>query len=234
MTSRRRAAAPTSARVDAGLTAAVATLAAVLGRRLTGRGRHIDISMQEAMLCLERVDVGAAANDSDRRARPRMVGGLVQARDGFLVITAVQEHQWRGLVRAMGDPGWASSDWCRDEASRSAHHDHIQPLIEAWAAGLDRDQIYHRCQAAGAPVGPVRRIDEVLAWQQARARDFFTAIAFPEAGSRVIPGAPYRFSRTPAHPRAAPRLGEHNQEVFCEALGLSVEDLARLSSAGVV
>jgi crotonobetainyl-CoA:carnitine CoA-transferase CaiB-like acyl-CoA transferase len=220
--------------IDGGLTAAVATLAAVLGRRATGRGRHVDISMQEAMLCLERVDVGAAANDSDRRARPRMVGGLVPAKDGFVVITAVQEHQWRGLVRAMGEPAWASSSWCRDETSRTEHHDRIQPLIEAWTAGLDRDQIYHRCQAEGAPVGPVHRVDEVLAWQQARAREFFSVIAFPEAGSRVVPGAPYRFSRTPPHARAAPLLGEHNEEIFCGELGLSLEDLARLASSGVV
>jgi crotonobetainyl-CoA:carnitine CoA-transferase CaiB-like acyl-CoA transferase len=84
---------------DGGLTAAVGTLAAVVSRRRTGRGQHLDVSNQEAMMCLERVDIGRMRNNP-ARWRPN-VGGLTEAKDGYFVITPIENHQWRGLMRAM-------------------------------------------------------------------------------------------------------------------------------------
>ena len=215
---------------DGGLTAAVATLAAAFARRLSGRGCHIDISKQEAMMCLERVDIGLAANNPKSLSRPRMVGGLMKAKDGYFVITAVQEHQWRGVVRAMGDPRWASAEWCKDEDARAANRERIQAHLQEWAADLDRDEIYHRCQAEGAPVGPVLSVSEVRTWKQAEARAFFQELDHAAAGRQVYPTAPYLFSRAPWEGRPAPLLGEHNAEVLREELDMTGEEDAPAES----
>jgi len=219
---------------DGGLTAAVATLAAVRGRDATGRGQHLDISKQDAMICLERVDIGRMANDPNPMPWRGMVGGLLEAKDGFVMITAAQDHQWDGLVRAMGNPEWAQADWCKNEAGRLEHRDEIQPKIEAWAAAHTRDEIYHATQAEGTPAAPVRSVAEVRAWEQAAARGFFAQIEHPEAGVRTYPAAPYLFSRTPWSGGPAPLLGEHNEEIYCGRLGLARQDLARLMAAGVI
>ena len=218
---------------DAGLTAAIGSIAAVIGRTASGRGQHVDVSKQEAMMCTERVDIGRLANDPNPQPR-RMVGGLTRAKDGNLMITPLETHQWESLIRAMGEPEWSKAEWCQEERGRLEHAAEAREHIQEWAAGLTRDEIYHRCQAEGTPAGPVRDVAEVRAWEQARAREFFALIEHPEAGTQVYPTAPYRFSKTPWVGRAAPLLGEHNREVYCEGLGHSPQELARLAATGVI
>ncbi|MHC4551118.1 MAG: CaiB/BaiF CoA transferase family protein [Planctomycetota bacterium] len=219
---------------DAGLTAAVGTLAAVIGRAASGLGQHVDVSKQEAMMCMERVDIGRLIHSAQAPSWRGQVGGMLKAKDGYFMITPAQNHQWEGLVRAMGDPDWAKSDWCKDEVARYENREKIQPLVVEWAAGLTRDEAYHRLQAEGAPAGPVRDVAEVRASEQSRARGFFAELEHPEAGEHVYPTAPYRFPDRPWQGRPAPLLGQHNAEVYCDELDLAREDLARLAAAGVI
>jgi CoA:oxalate CoA-transferase len=220
---------------DAGMAAALATMAAVLGRQETHRGQEIEVSKQEAMVALERVDIARFANDPSPMSRPGMVGGLVRTRDGHVVITAVLNQQWQGLVEVMGNPAWAQDEMCRDEISRSQHRDEIQPHIEEWAAGCSSEEMYRRAQEAGVPLGPVRTVAEVMAWEQARERGFFAEIEHPEAGRLEYPTTSCRFSETPWQAeRPAPLLGQHNDDIYCGRLGYSRRDLARLAAAGVI
>ena len=220
---------------DAGLAAALATLGAVLGRLRTGRGQQVEVSKLEALVALERVEVNRFANDHTPVRFPGMVGGLVRSRDGYVVITAAQDQQWKGLVQVMGNPPWSQEEMCRDEISRAQHRDEIQPYIEEWVARYASDEIYRCAQEGSVPVGPVRTVAEVTAWEQARQRGFFAEIEHPEAGRLEYPTAAYRFSKTPWRAeRAAPLLGQHNDEVYCGWLGHSRRDLARLSAAGVI
>jgi crotonobetainyl-CoA:carnitine CoA-transferase CaiB-like acyl-CoA transferase len=218
---------------DAGLSAALGTLAAVLGREVTGKGQHVDVSKQEAMMCLERVTIGRFANEPDPFSG-RPPGGLVRAKDGYFIVTALEPHQWEGLLDTMGRPAWAEAEWCRDPAERRARAEEVQRHIGEWAAGLTRDEIYHRAQANGTPVAPVRSVAEVMEWNQARERDFFRELVHPEVGRHIQPTAPYRFSETPWMGSAAPLLGEHNRAVYVEALGYSESDLARLAESGII
>lgn len=220
---------------DAGMAAALATLGAVLGRQGTGRGQEVEVSKQEALVALERVEIGRLANDPKPMNRPGMVGGLVPSSDGHVVITAAQNRQWEGLVRAMGNPEWAQGETCRDELSRSENRDEIQERILEWTGRHTSEEIYHLAQRNSAPVGPVRTVSEVMAWPQARERGFFAEIEHPDAGRLEYATAAYRFSETPWRAeRAAPRLGEHNETIYCERLGHSRQDLVRLRSAGVI
>jgi len=201
---------------DAGLTAAVGTLAAVLGRERTGRGQHIDVSKQEAMMCLERVTIGRFANEPDAfsgRGRP---GGLVRAKDGWFIVNTLEPHQWQGLVETMGDPDWSRAPWCQQPEKRMERQAEIQRHIADWAAEVTRDEIYHAAQAHRTPAGPVRDVREVMAWPQVRERGFFRELDHERAGALEYPTAPYRFSDTDWVGFAAPRLGEHDLQVRAE------------------
>jgi crotonobetainyl-CoA:carnitine CoA-transferase CaiB-like acyl-CoA transferase len=222
------------AEYDAGLTAALGTLAAALQAASSGRGQRVEVSKQEALLCIERVDIGRHINSPKPPPWRGSVGGLLHAKDGYVMVTPVQDHQWQGLVRAMGSPEWTQADWCRSEAERQEHRDEIQPRIQEWAATLTRDEIYHRLQAAGTPAGPVQNVAEVRAWEQATARGSFVEIDHPDAGEQTYPSAPYRFSGGGCSEARAPRLGEHNEEIYCGRLGYSLADLAFLTAAGVI
>jgi len=218
---------------DAGLTAGLGTLAAVLGRELTGRGQHLDVSKQEAMMCLERVTIGRYANEPDPFGG-RPPGGLVRAKDGYFIVTTLEPHQWEGMLDTMGRPAWAEAEWCRDPAERRERGEEVNRRIGEWAAGLTRDEIYHRAQANGTPVAPVRSVADVMEWGQTRDREFFRELDHPEVGRHIQPTAPYRFSETPWVGGAPPLLGEHNRAVYVEELGYSERDLARLSDAGII
>ncbi len=195
---------------DAGLTAALGTLAALLGRARHGRGQHIDVSKQEAMMCLERVTIGRFANEPDPFGTRRGPGGLSTAKDGWVMLTALEPHQWEGLVRLMGNPEWARADWCKTPQGRAEHLDEIEAHKNAWASTRTRAEIYHAAQAEGTPAAPVHDVAEVLAWEQLRARGFFREIEHPRAGSLSLPTAPYRFSRSSWVGTRAPLHGEHD------------------------
>ncbi len=220
---------------DAGLTAAVATLGATLGRLESGEGEHVDISKYEALVALERVEVNHFANNPEPRRWPGMIGGLVPCSDGYVVITAAQEHQWRALVELMGNPDWSQDEMCRDEFSRSQHRDEIQPHILEWMSRHDKEEIYHRGQEISVPVGPVRTVAEIVGWEQARQRGFFAELDHPQAGRLSYPTAAYGFSETPWHgDSAAPTLGQHNEEIYCGRLGYSREKLAEMAADDIV
>ncbi|MFQ5380316.1 MAG: CaiB/BaiF CoA transferase family protein [Dehalococcoidia bacterium] len=222
------------AEYDAGLTASVACMAAVLARKLSGHGQYVDVSKQEAAMCLERVDIGRSANDPGPRSNWGSIGGLLRAKDGHLVITAGSDHQWRGLVDAMGNPEWSSEEWCQSERGRSDNADKIQPHIKEWTAGHTRDDLYHSLQSRNAPAGPVLNTAEARNWVQLNERGFFRPLEHPEAGTQAYPTTPYRFSSMKWDIRRAPLLGEHNEEVYCGELGVDRGELDRLAQEGVV
>jgi len=208
---------------DAGLTAAVGTLAAVFGREATGRGQHIDASKQEAMMCLERVTIGRFANEPNPFSGPGRPGGLVRAKDGWVMLTTLETHQWEGLLRAMGNPDWVKPEWNEDPFARMKSADEINGHIEAWAATRSRDEIYHAAQSEGTPAAPVRNVAEVLEWAQARERGYFRELDHSEVGPLSYPTASYQCSRTHWMGSAAPLLGEHNDEVLGELRDRSAE-----------
>ena len=221
---------------DAGLSGAVATLAALYKRGPGGTGQHIDVSRQEALISLDRVDISASANDPDATARRRgMLGGLMPCKDGYVMVVAPQQHQWEALVELLGNPEWAHSEKCKDEWTRSENAAELQPLIEEWMLQHDKDEIYHRGQSFGCPVSPVNSAADVYNSPQVKHREFFAEIEHPEAGKLSYPTAPYRLSETPWRAnRAAPLLGEHNDSVYRGYLGRSEEELVGLKERGVI
>ena len=153
---------------DAGLMAAVATMAALMARLATGEGQHIDISKFETMVTLERVAAGRYANDPDAPPLPGMVAGLLACQDGHVVIAPAQNHQWDALVQLMGSPPWTQEERCQNEVSRALNRDSIQPLLEEWAAQQRKEDLFVRGQALSVPIGPVRNAGEIMEWRQAQ------------------------------------------------------------------
>ena len=217
---------------DCGQTAAVATLGAFLSREKNGRGAHLDISMQEVLMSLGRVDILRFANEQGvmrRDLRGVVVGGPMETTDGYINLVAIQENQWNGLLKLMGNPEWSQEEICRDEMSRAWNADEINVKIQAWMKLQKKEEVYHRGQALGVPITPIYDSKDVANSKQTAAREFLVEVEHPEIGKLRIPQPSYRFSEAPwRFVRPAPRLGEHNQLIYRERLGLSqaeIEDL---------
>ena len=225
---------------QAGVGAAVATMAALLGRMMDGRGRHVDASKQEALIVLNSGDFclypdrGYMENRRNRYLA-HYTGGLYRCKDGFWELLIPSQRHWDAMMEAMGSPDWALDDRFSTQESRVANRTEVDEHIEAWAMGYTRQEIYHTLQARGCAAGPVYSTEELLEDPQMAHRGFFAPVEHPAIGSFKTPSAAYKLSETPwAARRTAPSLGQHNAQVYGEWLGYDGDDLARLRQAGVI
>jgi len=224
---------------DAGLSAAIATMAALYGRLFSREGQHIDISKQEALMALERVEIGMYGNEGESRFSTvfmqQMVGGLQRCKDGYVMITLGGDHHWEGLLRVLGDPAWAHEEKFQGELGKYKYAQEISGHIADWIKDYTKEELYHRCQALNCPIGMVTTVADLVASEQLETRGFFGEIEHPVMGIVNCPTSPYRFSETPHRfHRPAPMLGEHNEEIFINRLGYSREDLVRMRGVGVI
>jgi crotonobetainyl-CoA:carnitine CoA-transferase CaiB-like acyl-CoA transferase len=227
-----------SGEIESGVTASLATLTAVFYAMVTGEGQQIDISKQEALMNLERMDLGRYPNDGEllmRAKRPFRIGGKFRCRDGYMVILPVQENQWQGLVRFMGNPEWAKEEKYRDEFTRAEHAEEIHGRISEFLTSISKEEAYHNGQANGVPISPIFDVSELLGSLQLRTRGFFVPMKHPQLGTLTLPSLPFVFPEGKREGYAsAPRLGQDNERVFCGLLGLPVDKLNELRKKGVV
>lgn len=227
--------------VDAALVAVVPILAAVFWKGATGQGQFVEISKQEALLSMQRVEAVTFPNDGvvmTRRGHMqggRTPDGIMPCSDGYVVTITPEEHQWQALMELLGNPEWSKQEWCKDRATRSEHAEKIANLIAEWMRQHTKEEIFRKGQALSVPVSPVYSAEDVANSEQYTARQFFVDIEHPALGTIKFPSAAYRFSETPWRiERPAPLLGQHNEDVLCRRLGYSQHDLDQLKAAGVV
>ena len=117
----------------------------------------------------------------------------------------------------------------------SAHHI-VEEVLANFIANRNADDVYHEAQERGFPWGAVRAPDELLSDGHLEDREFWTEVEHPELGrTYTYPGSGAIFNGSPWRIyRRAPLIGEHNEEIFGEELGLSPEELTRLSDSGVI
>ncbi len=210
-------------------------LAATIGRDLVGGGQHLDVSVAEVIAAtfVGSQTIGGAAQDGlfDRRTGIGMgrsaPAAILPCRDGYVWMLVLETGQWRGLVRAMGSPEWAQLDMFDELTVRGENKDLIYPLVQEWTMRHDKLEIMEMCQAEGAPVTAVLTIEEVVEHPHLRERHHFVELDHSTLGPLLHLGAPFRLPDCPGGPRrAAPRLGEHNDEVWVQRLGVDPAELA--------
>jgi len=224
---------------ESGVSAAVATLAALYYQRISGAGQHVDVSKQQALIALNPRELACYANEgwmASRATRTLRFGGILPCKDGYIELDLYEEHEWQALITLLGNPEWAKDERFKDRMSRAQHGDELNQLIGEWTRNHTKQEIYHRAQKLGCPIAPYYNVKEVVHSNQMRARGFFIHIEHPESAHAVkCPSTPFRFSQTPARVnRPAPLLGQHNVEIYCHRLGFSKQELVQLRAAGIV
>lgn len=222
--------------------AAAVVIAALGYRRRTGRGQYIELSQLEAAIhCLGPAILDYTANrreqtrDGNRHpaAAPhgayRCVGD-----DRWCAIAVFSDSEWRALCEAMGNPVWTRDKRFDTLASRLEHTDELDRLLEKWTAGHSPGTVMALLQAAEVDAGVVQDARDLHADPQLSHRHHYWTLSHPETGPATYDGPAYRLSRTPARfHMPAPCLGEHNQFVCCQLLGMSDEDFVELLTEGV-
>jgi crotonobetainyl-CoA:carnitine CoA-transferase CaiB-like acyl-CoA transferase len=198
-------------------------LAATYGRGRAGGGQHVDVSCAEAIAAtfVGGQNIGAYAQDGvfERRTGVGMPLGapatIVPCKDGHVWMLALEPGQWNGLAAAMGNPEWTGLEMFQDMFARAQNSDVIYPLIEEWTMEHGKWEIMERCQAAGCPVTAVFTVEEAAEHPHLRERGYVVDLEHPVLGRFRDLGAPFKLPESPGGPRrAAPLLGQHNDEVY--------------------
>ena len=223
--------------------ALVAVFAALRRANSTGLGCYIDLSQIDALLGTLRpylIDSQVRGRQSPTmgNAHPDMAPhGIFPAmgQDAWLTIAVVAETQWQALTRVADGEPWAADARFRTLDGRLAAVDALDAAIARWTSKHERDALVARLRAAGIAASPVFTIEEQ--WRDAHfaARQVKQAINIPVYGSEDVFKAPWRFSDfAPKISACGPTTGQHNEQVFGELLGLTLDEIAELRQSGVI
>jgi formyl-CoA transferase len=207
--------------LSAGMFAATAILAALLERQATGRGRDLDIAMQDslvAMLTYQAARHLATGEDlpKDVNAHSSIVPyGLFPTADGHVNVCVGNDGQFRRLCEALDAPELAHDPRFATNPQRLQRRDEVVPLLEQRLLGLATSDVIARLEGAGVPVGPVTGLAQVLADPGVRRRQMVLPLPGEGEGLTEVVNTPFKVDgRAPTVRRPPPRLGEHTAEVL--------------------
>jgi benzylsuccinate CoA-transferase BbsF subunit len=228
-----------------GLYGALAVLAALEYRERTGQGQYIDLSEYEAICTLMGpVLLDTSVHDKEilphgnrRNDIPAAPYGCYKCSgmDRWCVIAVFNEEEWQHLCRVLGDPDWANEEkfsilWKRKENSEELDH-----LLTQWTVQHSPEWVVSLLQEVGVPAGVVENAEDLAKDPQLMARDFFIHLEHPILGSTTSDRSPIRFEEDlTVGWKAAPLLGEGNQYVFIELLGLTKDEFTSLVEKGII
>lgn len=219
-----------------GMYAALAVLAALEHRRLTGRGQYIDLSMTESAVSWMAPEIARAHEKGEAPERPILSGlphyDSFETADGrFISLGIVYEpHFWRRLCEALNVTEWRELT----TEDRMRRCDEIRSRLKEIFRTATRAEWDRRLQAADVPCGPVYALHELASDPQLRHRGVFRDMtdSLGVVSRQVLP--PYRFSDTPVEPSMPPPvLGEHTEEIL-RNLGYAEDTIKRLEESSAV
>ena len=227
-----------------GIHAAAAICAALVARRRTGQGQHIDVSLWQAVAVLVAegwMDYAMNATQPPRRGNrdPWMAPHncyRCAGEDEWVTIACGTDEEWTGLCRAIGRPELATDARFGSAANRKANEEELDRVLSAWTAARKKWDVTHQLQEAGVAAFPSMSGKDLIEDPHLSARGFFERLAHPEVGTRTHMGIPWLFSHAPNGVRwPAPLLGQDTDQVMGEVLGYDEQEIAPPQGrAGVV
>jgi len=229
---------------SASVHASISIVAAIYMRGTTGQGQYIDTSVHvTSRLGLYpwivpnysyALNPGAPPPTSENRMGASIYP-VYPCKDGFIRVIAITPRQWDALMRVLGNPEVLQTPEWRDFIYRIGNADDLYALMLEFTEKYTRLELFEAGRREGVPIAPILDIADFYNSPQTKDREFFIEVEHPVAGKADYPGPPYKWTETPAViKRPAPCLGEHNEEVYCQELGFSKDDLVALRGGGVL
>ena len=222
--------------------AALGTLVALHARQRSGRGQVVDSAIYEAVLALMESllpewELAGYQRERTGSVLPNVApSNVYPTADGdMILIAANQDSVFRRLTVVMGRPELADDERYATHGARGAHMAELDELVARWTATHQADELLPLLHEGGVPAGRIFRARDMFADPHFAAREAIVRVAHPELGQVPMQNVFPRLSATPGRVRhPGPELGEHNDDVYRELLGLSDADLAKLADLGVI
>jgi crotonobetainyl-CoA:carnitine CoA-transferase CaiB-like acyl-CoA transferase len=219
-------------------TAAAASMMALFQRAATGQGQWVDAACWQSVVNTAKVEMAvySYAGMPYSRLRANTKAGLEpsRCRDGYVYVLWVVDSHFEALKELLGHPEALEAELFSNTAARAEYDDVVRPLIQRELLKHDQEWLVCEGQKLGLPIGPVLTVGQATEHPHLKTRGAFVEIDHPVAGRFRYPASLVRLTATPATPRRAPMLGEHNEEILCGRLGLTHEELTGLRAARVI
>jgi crotonobetainyl-CoA:carnitine CoA-transferase CaiB-like acyl-CoA transferase len=234
---------------SAGAHAAAATMAALLQRRRTGKAQHIDLAAREVASAM----IGDSLIQASLGIKPVRPGNShlsfaphgvypTQEPDRWLTLAVRSDAEWQSLIRVLAQPEVSGQSGVLGDSrfataeGRLRHRDELDRLVTQWLSVCNADETAGRLQAAGVCAHVSWNMLDVAGDSHLRERGATTEVSGPNIPSRLAVGAPARFSKTSdvGIRRLTPALGQDEEYVFGELLGLTSAQRADLERREVI
>ncbi|HLY67227.1 MAG TPA: CoA transferase, partial [Chloroflexota bacterium] len=223
--------------------AVLAVLSALRHRERTGHGTHIDLAQLETagtMLGVQYLDYfvnGYVQRYGDSRMQSNAPYGCYrcQGHDSWCFIEVTSDHEWERLKSALEEPPWAVDERFNTAAGRLANRAELDAELSTWTMVRTDREVQDTLQREGVPAAAVVSARDVFSDPHLAATGFYWTTDHQALGPWQYPRLALRLSAVPEKPpRPAPMLGEHNDYIFGEVLGLSEQERAELTEQGVL
>jgi formyl-CoA transferase len=235
---------PTIGDTGTGIHCAVGILAALLQRSKTGQGQHVEVSMQDAMVNYGRVPMrhhqqtGKVVERSGNRFAHLAPTDIYPCHPGgpndYVYLMATSREMWENLLRVIGREDLLGDPRYTDQAERNKRFDEVFAFIHAWTEKHDKFTVMQKLGEAEVPCGAVFDSQNILTDPHLRERGMIVTVAHPTRGTITMPGCAVQLTDSPAEVKPAPLLGQHNEEVYRELLGLTPGAIEKLKKEGVI
>jgi benzylsuccinate CoA-transferase BbsF subunit len=220
-----------------GTAAALAILAALNHRARTGNGQLIDLSSSEVVSSM----LGEAFLDYSMNKRVQTRQGNrddimaphncypCQGKDNWVSIAVATDEEWQALCQAMGQPELAQEERFATSYKRWHNQNELDKIVSQWTRDKERYQVMDLLQSSGVAAVHSFNSEDVYKDPHLNARDFWHPVEHPHLGKQLMIAPPWKLSATPAqNHNGAPLMGQHNEFIFGELLGLSQVEIQRL------
>ena len=221
--------------------ACIGALSALHHRDKTGRGQVVDSAIYEAVLnmmesLITEYDKVGYIRERTGAILPNVApSNVYQTSDGMVLIAANQDTVFSRLAEAMGRPELAADPKYSTHGARGAHQAELDALVEQWTRTLTTRAVLEAMDKFGVPAGLIYRAPDMLADPHFQAREAIVTIPHPDFGELRMQNVAPKLSETPGGVRSpSPSLGQHNDEVYLELLGLEPGRYEDLKSRRVV
>jgi len=154
--------------------------------------------------------------------------------DRWCAVAVSDDTAWRAFCQAIGSPSWGDDPKFATMQDRKERESELNDLVEAWTIKHTAEEVMTTLQAAGVAAGVIQNPEDLLNDPQLQATGYFKVLGHQEMGPFAHPRSAFKLLGTPADMQAAsPGLGEHNQFVCRDLLGMSEKDFDDLLVADV-
>ena len=231
-----------------GMLMAISILASLRHRDRTGKGRRLQVAMQDAMVHYMRVPFSRTQlsgqaqirGGSSRSSALLAPSALYPCKPGgpndyvYVFTSRANPEHWTRLLRAIGRDDLVGDSRYDTNQARSARAAEVDELIAQWTRQHTKEEAMKIIGEAGVPAGAVFDTLELMKDRSLAERGIMQTIEHPTTGKVTMPAWPVRFDGSPSRVKPSPLLGQHNAEVLGGWLGIDITEIDALGAEGII